>query len=345
MRPERATIEDVARAAEVSVATVSRALRNMPNVATATRDRVVEVAAQLGYLAHRAAASLASGRTRTIGLAAPFYGIWYTGRVTVGVLSVLSDAGYDLEIYAVDTPEHRAEFIQRVRSGAVGIDGLLLVDFFGEEHLAELRAANIEMVCLGEQHEGLASISIDNVAAGRRATEYLIGLGHRRIGLLGAGAIEENGSPVLMDRKRGFETALREAALDVDPALQPSLPLTIRGGADGLEELAGLDHPPTALFAMSDETAIGAMGRARELGIEVPGDISIIGFDGHDLSESFGLTTISQRVEELGERMATWMLDILGTDDAAAGTWPDHIEVPVELITRSSCARPRPETL
>lgn len=342
MGSQRATIEDVARAAEVSVATVSRALRNMPNVAASTRDRVVEVAAQLGYLAHRAAASLASGRTRTIGLAAPYYGVWYTGKVTVGVLSVLSEAGYDLEIYAVDTPENRTEFIQRVRSGAVGIDGLLLVDFFGDDHMAALRAADIDVVCLGERHDGLPSISIDNVAAGRRATEYLIGLGHQRIGLLGAGAIDETGSPILADRRRGFEAALRDAGLRIDPAHQPTNPLTIQGGAAAVEELAGLADPPTALFALSDETAMGAMGRARSLGIEVPGDLSIIGFDGHELSESFGLTTMSQRVEELGERMATWMLDILNGNDATSAE-PHHVEVPVELVMRSSCARPRPE--
>lgn len=343
MRPQRATIEDVARVAEVSVATVSRALRNMPNVAAATRDRVVEVASQLGYVAHRAAASLASGRTRTIGLAAPYYGIWYTGRVTVGVLSVLSDAGYDLEIYAVDTPDHRREFVQRMRSGSVGIDGLLLVDFFGQDHMADLRDTGIDMVCLGERQEGLPSISIDNVAAGRRATEYLIELGHQRIGLLGAGAIDETGSPVLTDRRRGYEAALHDAGLAVDPAHQPSHPLTIRGGALAIEQLANSGEPPTALFAMSDETAMGAMGKARELGIDVPGDLSIIGFDGHELSESFGLTTMSQRVEELGERMATWMLDILGDD--AVTTRPEHVEVPVELVTRSSCERPRPGTL
>lgn len=343
MASQRATIEDVARAAEVSVATVSRALRNMPNVAAATRDRVVEVAAELGYLAHRAAASLASGRTRTIGLAAPFYGIWYTGKVTVGVLSVLSDAGYDLEIYAVDTPQHRAEFIQRVRSGTVGIDGLLLVDFFGEDYMQELRAAAIDVVCLGEKQEGLPSIAIDNVVAGRRAADYLIGLGHRRIGLLGAGAIDETGSPILRDRRSGFEAALGDAGLDADRAHQPALPLTIRGGAAAIDELAGLDDPPTAVFALSDETAMGAMGRARELGIEVPGDISIMGFDGHELAESFGLTTLSQRVEGLGARMATWVLDILAAGGAAAAS-PDHVEVPVELVMRSSCARPRPET-
>lgn len=344
MASPRSTIEDVARVAGVSVATVSRALRNLPNVAAKTRSRIIEVATELGYVAHPAAASLASGRTRTIGLAAPFYGIWYTSRVTVGVLTVLSDAGYDLEIFAVDTPQHRAEFVQRVRSGAVGIDGLLLVDFFGEDHMEELRDSGIDLVCLGEEHAGLPSMSIDNVAAGRRAVEYLVGLGHERIGLLGAGSVERNGSPVLIDRKAGFEVALREAGLPVDPAHQPPHPLTIQGGAAALEELMQLDDPPTALFALSDETAMGAMGRARQLGVDVPGDVSIIGFDGHDLSESFGLTTMSQPVEELGARIATWMLDIVSGADAAA-TRPTHIDVLVELVERSSCAPPRPKTL
>jgi LacI family repressor for deo operon, udp, cdd, tsx, nupC, and nupG len=344
MASPRSTIEDVARAAGVSVATVSRALRNLPNVAAETRAHIIQVATDLGYVAHPAAASLASGRTRTIGLAAPFYGIWYTSRVTVGVLTVLADAGYDLEIFAVDTPEHRAEFVQRVRSGAVGIDGLLLVDFFGEDHMEELQGAGIDLVCLGQEVAELPSMSIDNIAAGRRAVDYLIGLGHARIGLLGAGSVERNGSPVLIDRKAGFEAALRDAGLPVDPTLQPRYPLTIQGGAIALEQLTQLDDPPTALFALSDETAMGAMGRARELGVDVPGEVSIIGFDGHDLSDSFGLTTMSQPVEELGARIATWMLDIVTGGDAAVAR-PTHVDVMVELVERSSCAPPRPETL
>ena len=208
--------------------------------------------------------------------------------------------------------------------------------------MQELRTAAIDVVCLGERQEGLPSMAIDNVAAGRRAADYLVGLGHRRIGLLGAGAIDDTGSPVLRDRRSGFEAALREAGLEADRAHQPALPLTIQGGAAAIDELAALDDPPPALFALSDETAMGAMGRAREIGIHVPGDISIMGFDGHELSESFGLTTLSQRVEDLGARMATWMLDILGDDDTAASS-TDHVEVPIELIRRSSCARPRPE--
>lgn len=358
----RATIEDVARVAEVSVATVSRALRNMPNVATATRARVAEVAAQLGYVAHPAAASLASGRTRTIGLAAPFYGIWYTGKVTVGVLSVLADAGYDLEVYAVDTPEHQSEFIDRVASRSLGVDGLLLVDFFGNNnHLQRLHDSDIHVVGLGEELAMFPSVSIDNYAAAHRAAGYLIELGHTKIGLLGADAIEIDGSPVLVDRLRGFEAALTEAGLEVRDDYQPVRPeeertrnpggaLTVSAGVSCMNALAAMDDRPTAVFCMSDELAMGAMGRGRELGISIPEDLSVVGFDDHDLAEPFGLTTIRQPVQHLGERIAAWMLDMVGARGAEANgdensdepgeTTPDHVVVPVELIERSSCAGP-----
>ena len=352
----RATIEDVARAAEVSVATVSRALRNMPNVAAGTRERVAEVAAELGYVAHPAAASLASGKTKTIGLAAPFYGIWYTGKVTVGVLSILADAGYDLEVYAVDTPEHQAEFIDRVSSLSLGVDGLLLVDFFGDpEHLRRLDDSGIHVVGLGEELQRFPSVSIDNFEAARRGTEYLVDLGHTKIGLLGADAIEIDGSPVLVDRLRGFEAALTGAGLEIrddykpvrpeaERARQPGGALTVSAGVSCMNAIAAMDDPPTAVFCMSDELAMGAMGRARDLGISIPGDLSVVGFDDHDLAEPFGLTTIRQPVQQLGERIASWILEMVGTDNAADQP-PDHVTVPVELMERSSCSRPAAESL
>lgn len=353
MPSARATIEDVARVAGVSVATVSRALRGMPNVAQGTREHVIEVATQLGYSAHRAASSLASGRTRTIGLAAPFYGIWYTAKVTVGVLSVLAEAGYDLEVYAVDTPEHQAEFIDRVASLTLGVDGLLMIDFFGEEeHLTRIAESGMRAVGLGQDLDRFPSVSIDNYSAARRATDYLIELGHTKIGLLGTEAIAIDGSPVLTDRRDGFEGALRDAGLDVRPEYQPARAagerrydpggaLTVGGGVACMDAIAALDDPPTAVFCMSDELAMGAMGRARDLGVEVPGDLSVVGFDDHDLAEPFGLTTMRQPVQELGERIAAWMLEIVEDTDARGD---EHVVVPVELIERSSCAGPSART-
>jgi len=352
----RSTIEDVARAAGVSVATVSRALRDMPNVATATRQKVAEAAARLGYVAHPAAASLASGRTRTIGLAAPFYGIWYTGKVTVGVLNVLANAGYDLEIYAVDTPKHQDEFVDRVSSLAIGVDGLLLVDFFGnQDHLDRLLTSGIHVIGLGEELAQFPSVSINNFAAARQAATHLASLGHRKIGLLGADAIEIDGSPVLVDRRRGFEAALSDAGLEVRQDYQPTRPeaererqpggaLTVAAGISAMNILSMMDDPPTAVFCMSDELAMGAMGRARELGIRVPEDLSVVGFDDHDLAEPFALTTIRQPVEHLGERIAAWMLDLVaGTENGAPA--PDHEIVPVELVVRSSSSHPPMHTL
>jgi DNA-binding LacI/PurR family transcriptional regulator len=351
MSTTRATIEDVARVAGVSVATVSRALRNRPNVAPSTRERVIDVAAQLGYSAHRAASSLASGRTRTIGLAAPFYGIWFTAKVTVGVLSVLAEAGYDLEVYAVDTPEHQNEFIERVASQTLGVDGLLLVDFFGnDDYLTRLAASGVDTVCLGQDVAQLPSVAIDNLNAARRATDHLIGLGHTKIGLIGAEAIAIDGSPVLVDRRDGFEAAMRDAGIEPHKQYQPESSaatrryqpggaLTVPAGVAAMDAIAALGDPPTAVFCLSDETAMGAMGRARELGIDIPGDMSVVGFDDHDLAEPFGLTTMRQPVQHLGEAIANWLLEMIEADDSPTPV-TDHVSVPVELVVRSSTAGP-----
>lgn len=342
----RSTIEDVARVAGVSVATVSRALRDMPNVAAETRTRVIQVARDLGYVAHPAAASLASGRTRTIGLAAPFYGIWFTGKVTVGVLTVLADAGYDLEIFAVDTPTRRANFVGRLRSLAFAIDGLLLVDFLAEpgEELA-LRESGMPVVTLGERMDTFSSVTIDNHAAGRLAATHLLERGHRDIGILGVDAVETDASPVLVDRLRGIETALAEAGVEHRSEHRPIRPasarrhdpggsLTVAAGVWAMDALAALDARPTAVVCMSDELAMGAMGRAREVGLHVPDDLAVVGFDDHDLAESFGLTTIRQPVQELGERIARRILDTV--DDEVANGSVEHDVVPVELVVRAS---------
>ncbi len=334
----RATIDDVARAAGVSVATVSRALRDLPNVAPDTRRRIRDIALELDYEPHSQAARLASGRTMTVGLVAPLFGLWYASQIVAGAESVLSARGYDLLVYAVDTPENRRRFLERAASLPGRVDGLILVDFFASPDQADrLRSVDKPAVAVGEHIAGFSSVTIDNQSGARMATDHLIGLGHRRIGLVTGPASDGYHSPVPEQRADGFRIAHAAAGLPLDPTLVVDGGFTIAGGAAAMERLLDRDDPPTAVFCLSDEMAMGAVGRAHELGLEVPESVSVIGFDDHDLAEPFGLTTIRQPVRRMGSDATSRLLAAIADPDAAV----THDVVPVTLVERRSTGRLR----
>ncbi|MCP3973852.1 MAG: LacI family transcriptional regulator [bacterium] len=333
----RATIEDVAREAGVSVATVSRALRGMDHVAEVTRDRVVATAQRLGYSPHFGASLLAGGATRTIGLVAPYYDIWYTSQVLAGVEEVLSAAGHDLVIYAADTPLNREQFLSRAHSLQTRIDGLLIVDFFPDVgQLQRLIESGLNLVAIGEDVARVPSLSIDNFDAAFRATRHLIEIGHTRIGIAGGQQVSLDTSPVLASRIDGYQAALADAGLKELAEYRLTGMLTVSGGRQAIDELADQLEPPTAVFFMSDEMAMGGLAQARRLGIDVPGDLSIIGFDDHDLAEATGLSTMRQRVRRLGSLAAERMLSLPDHDSGRV-----HELMPVELVVRDSTAPPR----
>lgn len=334
----RATIEDVARAAGVSVATVSRALRSLPNVAPRTEERVRRVAEELGYRPHTAASWLATGRTSTVGLVAPFFGIWYTGQVMAGVEEVLGARGYDLLVYAVATPEQRSGFLDESGTLRTRVDGLLLVDFFADARQAEqLKEAGLAAVSVGSRLEPFSSLTIDNRAAAARAVGHLVGLGHTAIGVMGEPA-EDGLSPVISARHRGYRDALSAAGIDFRADYVFHEDLSVRGGRAAMERLLAHPERPTAVFCMSDEMAVGAMGVARRAGVEIPGEISLVGFDDHDLAEAIGLTTMRQPAEEMGREATDELLSLL----TAPGRTVTHRRFGVDLLERETTGRPPP---
>ena len=329
----QASIVDVAARAGVSVATVSRALRDHPHVADATRARVHDAARALHYVADANASRLASGRSNTIGLLAPILTSWYTSEVIAGVEEVLQDAELDLLISTrPGSPDARrvfgpdGAFRQRV-------DGMLLVDMFvGEAGAAELSKAAAPAVVIGESLRVLTSLSIDNRLGAEMATRHLLQLGHRRIGLIGGVITPGSQSHVPGDRTAGYLAALAGQRVRRERGLQVDGTFTIEGGRRAARQLLLGPNPPTAIFCMSDEMAFGVMQSARELGVSVPGDLSLIGFDDHPASEAFGLSTIQQPVREMGRIGARLMIDIL----AGHGTSSTHHPLGLALVARGS---------
>ena len=326
----------------VSVATVSRALRDLPYVAPATRSRVVEAAAELEYEAHPQASRLASGRTWTIGVVAPQFGTWFPFRALGGINSVFAKAGYDVLISMMTAPGDRRRFLRDARSFCRRVDGIVLIDTFvsvgGDS--AEV-FFDRPVVAVGEQLGGASSITIDNRRAARRAVEHLIELGHTRIGLVAGPHLPDLPTPVPEQRRLGYEDALRAEGLSVDAELAVDGEWTAAGGAGALSRLLECASPPTAVFCMSDEMAFGVLRTADKRGLAVPDDLSVIGFDDHDLAGALGLTTMRQAVDEMGVRAAETVMGLIDGEPVADITW----EVPLMVRETTATARGRADRL
>ena len=318
----RATIKDIARVTGVSVATVSRALRDLPYVAPETRSRVIEAAAELQYETHPQASRLVSGRTWTIGVVAPQFGTWFPFRALGGINSVFARAGYDVLISMMTAPGDRRRFLSDARSFCRRVDGIVLIDTFVSVEADSADAFfDRPAVAVGEKLDGASSITIDNRLAARRAVEYLIELGHNRIGLVAGPHLPDLPTPVPEQRRLGYEDALGATGLPVDPELTVSGEWTAGGGAAALAALLDRPDPPTAVFCMSDEMAFGVLRAAAKRGLGVPDDISVVGFDDHDLAGALGLTTMRQAVDEMGVRAAATVVGLIDGDPPTDITW------------------------
>jgi len=309
-----ASIEDVARRAGVSIATVSRALRGLPDVASNTRNRVLEAAAELDYVASPFAARLASGRTATVGVVVPFVNRWFFAEVIDTVETSLRKAGFDLLLYNLGDEAGRARFFDvmpmRKRVDAVLVVSLVLSD----DEITALESLGCPVGLLGFARDGFLSTRIDDVASARAAVAHLTGLGHRRIGLIGGDTDDPMRFTPPLHRADGYREALIDVGVEPDPSLEVLGYFTTGGGEQACYTLMANADPPTAIFAESDEMAYGAMRALRKMGKRVPQDVAIIGFDDHPTAELMDLSTIRQPVAEQAVDVGTRLLaDISST--------------------------------
>lgn len=327
-----ASIEDVAKRAGVSIATVSRSLRGLPDVATATRDRVLAAARELNYVASPFAARLASGRTSTLGVVVPFVHRWFFAEVLGAMESQLTEAGYDLLLHNLGSSEGRERFFTvlpvRKRVDAVVVISLSLTD----QEIAALRSLDLPIGVLGADISGFFSVRIDDTASARMGVEHLTGLGHRRIALIGGDTNDPMGFTPTNHRLSGYLEALQEAGIERDRSLERLGYFTVEGGEAAMASLLDLPQRPTAVFAESDEMAYGAIKAVRRAGLRVGEDVAVLGFDDHATAELMDLTTIRQPVVEEGVQLARAVLSAL-----AESAPPAECRVlPTELIVRGS---------
>ena len=331
------TIGDVARVADVSVATVSRALRGLPNVAPATRARVLAAAEELNYVADPQASRLAAGRSHTIGVVVPRLGQWYYASLLEAIDGIVRTANLDLLPITLPDPDARHRFLEQ-RPFRKRVDGLVVVDVpMSDDDLRRMAETDIPIVTVGLRTRAFSSLTVDNRQGARLATEHLLGLGHRRVGFIGGHQPEPFDFPIPSQRREGYEAALRGHDVEVRAELEADAELTAAGGAAAMTVLLHADPRPTGVFVMADEMAVGAMQVAHDLGLRVPEDVSVVGFDDHDLSEYLGLTTVRQDVAAQGRAAAGWLLEALVAPEPLE---PHHETLPTRLIVRRTTAAP-----
>jgi len=326
-----ARIADVASRAGVGVATVSRVLNGRSNVSPATRERVLEAISALNYRPSSVARNLSLQRTMVIGAVLP----WFTNPSAVqrvrGIVEGLSDSAYDLMVFDVESEDRQRRAFELFDRGDRA-DGLLVVSTLPPETEVErLRAARLPCVLVDAVHPSLPSVAVDDVAGGTMATRHLVELGHRRIALIGDPPPEFR-FEWSRDRTHGYQRALAGAGIDVRPEY-------VREGTQRLHvaraiatELLTLPERPTAIFAASDTQALGALEAARTLGIRVPQELSVVGFDDIEVASYVGLTTVRQPLVESGRRGAELLLRALEGRPLEVRTEL----LPLELIVRET---------
>ncbi|NKX55775.1 LacI family transcriptional regulator [Arthrobacter sp. E918] len=326
---------DVARLAGVGMGTVSRALNNSPGVAEATRKRVLEVAEQLAYVVSPEASKLRPGTTGRVAVVVPHIARWFFAEMLEGVEAALREAGLDVLLYHVGGAEDRREFFQRLPARRK-VDAVVAVAFpvtAAEQQRLELMGVHI--VASGGQMASYPYVCIDDAEAARKAVGHLIFLGHRRIGMIAAVDPDEPGWPATLGRSEGYYQALASAGLVPEPELVRTVNWGGNEGAEAMSQLLALPAPPTAVYAHSDEVALGAIRTIRRAGLRVPEDISVIGIDDHPLAELTDLTTVHQSVRDQGLRAGRMVVALINGREAELS-----FTAPTELVIRRTTAPP-----
>jgi LacI family transcriptional regulator len=330
---EKITILHVAKQAGVSFGTVSRVLNDDVHVRPETRERVLAAIDRLGFVANRHARILAGGKTGTIGVLVPDLGTEYIGEIMRGVDTEMTLAGRDLILYT--THRDAAKEAACVATCMTGMtDGMLLVlprapaDFTGNLIKRKYPFVFIDHQGAGK---GCAVVGAANWQGGYKTTEYLISLGHRRIGFITGWKDLE----AAQNRLKGHQAALRTHHIPEDPDLIFEGTFNQADGYSGGQFFLGLANPPTAVFASNDVMAMGVMDAARGKGLRIPEDLSVAGFDDiHQAAEVHpALTTVRQPLEKMGRVASQMLLEMLSNPGARI----ERIELPAELVKRDSC--------
>ena len=326
-------IVEIAKRAGVSPATVSRALRGLNHVNEKTRIKIVEAAQHFDYpVRPDLISSKERNRTNTIGVIAPFLSRWYFSQAVAGVEQALREAGFDLLLYNFAQVEARERVLMQKKL-VDKADGLIVISLPpSEKEFQRLINLGIPVSLLGIASNRCSSVSIDDIAGAKRATQYLIDMGHRDIAIMSGQKEPVYDFKVANQRLQGFQEALAENGIDFQPRFEILSDFNSSTAALAMDEFLRRKKLPTAIFCESDEMAFGVYQSLKNRGMRVPEDLSIIGYDGHDFGITLGLTTIAQPVRFLGQLAASQVMTMIEKPESATS----QLVVPTELIIRNS---------
>lgn len=331
-----ATIRDVARRAGVGVGTVSRVLNDSPAVSAQTRNKVLAAIAELDFSPNVIARRLSLGKTLTIAVIAPFFTRPAVVERLRGVESVLSQTEYDLVVYNVESA-NRYEASFRDVPRRERIDGLLVISLRPpESHAARLLEFGGPTILVDIAHPDFSRVVIDDVAGGRTATQHLLDLGHRRIGFLSDFADSTFHFTANRDRYTGYVEALSAAGISVRADFSVHGEHSRESAYEQACRLLTLEQRPTAVFATNDTLAIGALEAASDMELDVPEQLSVIGYDDIEMAKYLNLTTIRQQLFASGVRGGELLLEAI----ASPPDNPRRILLPTELVVRATTGPP-----
>lgn len=326
------TIHDVAKAAGVSVSTVSRVLNNKDDVAPKTQAKVEQVIEELGYTSSLAARSMRSRQSNVVGVIITDLSDPFSIELVRGIDQAIHQFNYDLLVYSRGrrTNSSEAAWERQQVTGLNGTitDGIIVVTPTTNQLPDAYPLVTIDPHVEDGSFPAVLSTNRDGALA---ILEYLIGLGHRRIGFIG-------GRPELQSSKRrqlGYEVALRRAGIPLDPTLIQPGDYSYESGLASTQTLLKLSDPPTAIFAANDQSAIGAMQAAQQVGLRIPDDLSIAGFDNipEGAFTAPPLTTVDQSITDMGYKAAQLLIDLIQGNPPES----NEFKVPTKLVIRKSC--------
>jgi DNA-binding LacI/PurR family transcriptional regulator len=270
-----------------------------------------------------------------VGVVAPYISRWYFSQVISGAEQALREAGLDLLLYNFSQMKGRERLFQhQLLKGRV--DALIVISLPPTtEEFDSMLSLGIPIALVGMEHEKCASVKIDDIAGARSATQHLVNQGHKKIGLMSGRPDDPFNFSVPQDRRKGFMQVLAENGLEWLPQREVHGDFTMHTAARAMDDLLARPNRPTAIFCESDEMAMGAMQALRRHGLKAPDDISIVGFDGHEMAEFSELTTIEQPVQLMGEMAAWSIMERLRKPNID----PPSLVLPTTLVVRNSTRR------
>ena len=326
------TIYDVARLSGLSIATVSRVLNSPEQVTPETREKVLKVIDELGYVPRAEARARAIRGTRRIGVLTPFFTSPSFVERLRGIAYVLGKTNFELIVYTVDSSCRLSAYLTSLPLTG-SLDGLIILSLpFSETDARRLMDQKVVTVVIEYEQEYFSSVDIDNTAGGEMAGKYLLEKGHHNIGFIGEVYPPEYAIRPALARLNGLLKVLGEADIHIPEDHIESTPIDQESTRQAALKLLSLPERPTAIFAAADFQAMALMKVATDLGLKVPEDLAVLGFDGLETSEFMGLTTINQSLVDSGRIAAELLLTHLS--DASRSV--RHVKLPLTLVERET---------